>query len=75
MAKKRKTNYNFLLPQGAAETIFDYCQDNSLFKKPEVDYFKYLLIVHIPLLLILTPIIFHTLPPGAGTMKTTQDAL
>jgi hypothetical protein len=46
MSKKRKNNFKFHLPGGAAETIWDYCQDNSLFKKPEVDCFKYLFIVH-----------------------------
>jgi DNA-binding MarR family transcriptional regulator len=46
MGKKRNNNFKFHLPTGVAESIWDYCQDNALFKKPEVDYFKYIFIVH-----------------------------
>ena len=46
MGKKRKSNFKFHLPTGVAESIWDHCQHNSLFKKPEIDYFKYIFIVH-----------------------------
>jgi len=37
--------YKYFLPEGIAEVLENYCNQNHIYKKPEVDYFKLLYII------------------------------
>ena len=33
--------YKYILPEGVPEVLENYCTTHSLYKKPQIDYFKY----------------------------------